>query len=175
MKKLLAPFGLAALMTALAPCALAEQIDVNTALAAKDRLVTSVSLEDLKALAAADGNTVESVGESGTYSVRAVTSDGLIFNLVGMACDVKDISGCLGVNMQVRYDSDDTDLYQIVNQANLTYAATSTWWDEESQTVGISHYAILDGGQTMGNLRETLTNVLAIGPKVAMMIWPSDG
>ena len=66
--------------------AYAEDFTADTSLANDDRVVRSVSLEDLKALAVAEGHTIDSIGNDGDVSVRALTPDGLIFNLIGTAC-----------------------------------------------------------------------------------------
>jgi len=163
-------------MTALAAAvslpALAEDFTADTSLADNDRVVRSVNLEDLKALAVAEGHTITETGSYGETSVRATTPDGLIFHLIGTACDTDYADGCLGFMVQVRYDDDDSVTTDKINEANLTYAAVSTWWDEEGATIGVTRYVILDGGQRMENLKINLENALALGPLVADVIWP---
>ena len=171
-------------MTALAAAvslpALAEDFTADTSLADNDGVVRSVNLEDLKAKIAetkadfgvAEGHTITETGSYGETSVRATTPDGLIFHLIGTACDTDYADGCLGFMVQVRYDDDDSVTTDKINEANLTYAAVSTWWDEEGATIGVTRYVILDGGQRMENLKINLENALALGPLVADVIWP---
>lgn len=171
MRKVLA---IAALAAAASMTAAAQSFTADTSLANNDRVVRSVDLEDLKALAVIEGHTISSVGDNGDVSLRATTPDGLIFHLIGTACESEYSADCLGFMIQVRYDDDDEVSTDKINAANLNYAAVSTWWDQEGDTVGITRYIILDGGQRMENLRINLENALALGPLVADVIWPSD-
>lgn len=154
--------------------AYAEEFTADTSLANDDRIVRSVDLEDLKALAVAEGHTIESVGDDGDVSLRATTPDGLIFNLIGTACGTEYSDDCLGFMVQVRYDDDEDVTTEKINSANLSYAAVSTWWDQDGDTVGVTRYIILDGGQRMENLKINLENALALGPLVADVIWPPE-
>jgi hypothetical protein len=152
----------------------ADDFTADTSLADDDRVVRSVTLEDIKAIAVAEGHEITEVGGNGDVSLRAVTPDGLIFHIIGTACDTDYANGCLGLMVQVRYDSDESVTTEAINSANLTYAAVSTWWDKEGETVGVTRYIILDGGQRMENLKVNLQNALALGPLVADVVWPSD-
>ncbi|MEZ5954385.1 MAG: YbjN domain-containing protein [Hyphomonas sp.] len=154
--------------------AIAEEFTADTSLADNDRVVKSVNLEDLKAIVVAEGHTIDSTGAFGDVSVRATTEDGLIFHLIGTACETEYSDDCLGLMVQVRYDADSDVTLESVNSANVTYAAVSTWWDKENETVGVTRYVILDGGQRMENVKINLENALALGPLVADVIWPSD-
>jgi hypothetical protein len=164
----------AALAAAVSMTASAEDFSADTSLADDDRVVRSVSLEDLKAIAVSEGHTITEVGGEGDVSVRATTPDGLIFHLIGTACNSEYSDHCLGMMVQVRYDDDDEVTDAAINNANLSYAAVSTWWDKDGDTVGVTRYLILDGGQRMENLKINLQNALALGPLVADVIWPSD-
>ena len=164
----------AALAAAIGFSASAEDFSADTSLANNDRVVRSVNLEDLKAIAVAEGHTITETGGEGDVSVRATTPDGLIFHLIGTACGSEYSDDCLGLMVQVRYDDDDEVTAEKINNANLSYAAVSTWWDQEGDTVGVTRYVILDGGQRMENLKINLQNALALGPLVADVIWPSD-
>jgi hypothetical protein len=70
----------AALAAAVSMTASAEDFSADTSLADDDRVVRSVSLEDLKAIAVSEGHTITEVGGEGDVSVRATTPDGLIFH-----------------------------------------------------------------------------------------------
>lgn len=166
--------AIAAMASAISLNAFADDLTANTALADNDRVVRSINLEDLKAIAAAEGHTIDSVKEYGDVSLRATTPDGLIFHLIGTACDTEYSDDCLGFMIQVRYDADSDVTTDKINDANITYAAVSTWWDKEGETVGVTRYVILDGGQRMENLKINVENALALGPLVADVIWPVD-
>ena len=84
----------------------ADDLTADTSLAENDRVVRSVGLDDLKAIAVAEGHNIEAVGENGDVSLRATTPDGLIFHLIGTACDTEYSTDCLGFMVQIRYDSD---------------------------------------------------------------------
>lgn len=89
------------------------------------RVLTSVTLADLQSIVVEEGHTVLSTGDEGAVSVRAETADGLIFNLLGTACDTDYADGCLGINIQVRYDADGKETLERINEANLMWAATT--------------------------------------------------
>ncbi len=151
-----------------------ETFTADPALADNDRVIYSINVEDLKALAIAEGHTITDVGVYGDDSVQATTPDGLIFHLIGTACETEYSEDCLGFQVQVRYDDDETVTTDLINQANLSYAAVSTWWDADEAVVGVTRYVILDGGQRMENLKVNIQNAVALGPLVADVIWPVD-
>ncbi|KJS27522.1 MAG: hypothetical protein VR75_02815 [Hyphomonadaceae bacterium BRH_c29] len=152
----------------------ADDFTADTSLADNDRVVRSVTLEDLKAIAVSEGHEITEVGGQGDVSLRALTPEGLIFHMIGTACDTEYADGCLGMMVQVRYDSDEDVTTEAINNANISYAAVSTWWDKEEKTVGVTRYIILDGGQRMENLKVNLQNALSLGPMVADVVWPTD-
>ncbi len=150
----------------------------GSAFADDAKVVKSVSLQDLQTILVEEGYTINSTGDDGEVSVRATdTADtGLIFNLLGTACDTEFSDDCLGINMQVRYDADGQETLERINDANLMWAATSAWYsaggvDGETPTVGITRYVILDGGMTIRNIKDNLLNLLAIAPQAADYIW----
>lgn len=140
------------------------------------RLVTSVKLLDIQTILTQEGHEILSTGNDGKVSVRAKTAKGLIFNIVGTACETEFADGCLGMNMQVRYDADGAETLERINDASLMWPAISAWYtptgfDGETPTVGISRYVILDRGVTEGNIKDNLINLLAIAPRAAEFIW----
>jgi hypothetical protein len=149
------------------------------ALADDNQIVKTVNLQQLQTILVEEGYTINSTGDDGAVSVRATDTNGtgLIFNLLGTACDVEGYDpGCLGINMQVRYDADGQETLELINGANLMWAATSAWYsaggvDGETPTVGITRYVILDGGMTIRNIKDNLLNLLAIAPQAADYIW----
>jgi len=150
------------------------------AFADDNRIVKSVSLQDLETILVEEGHTVMSKGDDGAVSVRATDTNGtgLIFNLLGTACGTEYSVDCLGINMQVRYDADGTESLERINAANLMWGATSAWYSADGfdpeavvPTVGISRYVILDGGMTIRNVKDNLANLLAIAPQVADYVW----
>lgn len=149
--------------------ALSAQADDN-------RLIAAVNLPDLQSMLTEEGYTVMSTGDDSAVSVRAKTEDGLIFNVIGTACETDWADGCLGLNMQVRYDADTQDRLARINNANLMWSAVAVWYtevgfDSKTPTIGISRYVILDNGVTAGNIKENLFNLLAIAPQAANYIW----
>lgn len=138
-------------------------------------LVTSFSVEDMQALVVSGGHALSEAGAFGPHSVRATTPNGLIFDIIGTACDTEYSEDCLGLKMQVGYFADGDVTLERINGANLMWQPTSTWYDptedEEGPTLGITRYVILDRGMTFGNVRENLVNLLAIAPQVADYVW----
>lgn len=149
------------------------------ALADDNAVVKTVNLQQLQTILTEEGYAINSSGDDGAVSVRATDTNGtgLIFNVLGTACDVEGYDpGCLGINMQVRYDADGQETLELINEANLMWAATSAWYsaggtDGNSPTVGITRYVILDGGMTIRNIKDNLVNLLAIAPQAADYIW----
>ena len=128
-------------------------------------IVKKVSEADLRALVLAEGHTVDAMHPFDQPSVRGKTKDGLLFVLLGTACDVQGVPGCQGIMMQVRYDSDATVTSEGVNKANLNEAALSAWWDKPGKTVGFTRYVVLDDGVTWMNIRQNLRVLVAIEAK----------
>lgn len=150
---------------------LAQSLSANTALARDERSVEFVTVEDLKAIIVASGHTVLSVGEFGPISVKAKTAEGLIFHLIGTACDEPGVPGCLGISMQVRYDIDSRLTYEKINRVNTRYWAASVWIDHDKKVLAITRYVILDHGVTMRNVKANLSNLLAINENVQKEVW----
>lgn len=141
-----------------------------------NRIVTKVSQADLVAIVREGGHTVVSEKEFGDVSVLARTPNGVLFLLIGRVCDLPDYGpGCLGLEYQVRYDADSRVTLDNINTANQSYSATKVYQgpnEEVKDTVYVTHYVILDGGQRMENLATILINVLDIAPKASQVIWP---
>ena len=51
------------------------------------RLIYSVKTPDIEAMLTEEDYTILGTGEDGPVSVRARTEDGLIFNMIGTACE----------------------------------------------------------------------------------------
>lgn len=141
------------------------------------RIIDAITLPELQALLEEDGHKIVKTGEDGPHSIRALAEDGsIIFNVIGTACETDWADGCLGLNMQVRFDADGRETLERINNANLMWAATAIWYSEAGfndagPTVGMSRYVILDTGVTAGNIKDNLTNLLAIAPQAADYIW----
>ncbi len=136
-------------------------------------IVKSVTEADLRALVLAEGHTIDAMHPFEAPSVRGKTKDGLLFVLVGTACDKEGIPGCRGVMMQVRYDSDSSVTTDGLNNANLTEAALSTWWDKSEKTVGFTRYVVLDDGITWMNLRQNLRVLLSVQDSAYKQAFPN--
>lgn len=166
---------LASTLISAAP-ALAETYTANTSLAEATRLVKHINAEEMKAIVVANGYTINSVDTSGDEPiVIGQTAEGLFFVLKGQVCNLEGYVDCLGLSIEVRYDADDRVTDANISKANWDYAATKVVRgpnESGADTVFILNYAILDEGQTMGNLATILSNVLAIAPSVVDIIWP---
>ena len=126
------------------------------------RIIKSVTEKDLEALVLAEGDTIDAKHPFEAPSVRGKTEDGLVYLLIGTACDAQGVPGCQGIMMQVRYDEDAKVTWEKLGKANLNEAALSSWWDQEDNTVGFTRYVVLDDGVTWMNLRRNLRVLLAI-------------
>ncbi len=158
--------------------AFAQSITGNASLARDDRLVYKVDLEDMKAIAVADGHTIDSV-DSNVKAPMVVgkSTDGWFFVLKGQACELEGYEDCLGLSIEFRFDADASVTDAKLNELNQTYLAAKSYRGESESgvnTLFVTNYAILDRGQTMGNLKTILTNMLAIGPEVQKMVWGED-
>lgn len=144
----------------------------STDASAQDRIVRSVFQQDLNEIVTSLGHTVVETASSGDPSVTARTAEGLIFLLYGTACNANGVAGCQGVMMQIRYETDERVNYERVSQANFTYAAIATWWDQQEGTVGFTRYVVLDGGVTFRNLQENLGVLLGVAPMASEIVFP---
>lgn len=167
-------FTTLALAVAIAAPALAQgTFTADASLARDDRQVRSVFLEDLKAIvAASSGHTITAAAGN---SVTATNENGLIYNLDGTICENEIRPGCLGININVRYDGDSMVTYEKMNAANLNWTPVSVALEgeigAEDSSLIITRYVILDGGMTMLNVKDNLTNALSIATGVADYIW----
>lgn len=167
-------FTTLALAAAIAGPAFAQgAITGDASLARDDRQVRSVFLEDLKAIvAASSGHTITSAEGN---SVTATNENGLIYNLDGTVCENEIRPGCLGININVRYDGDEMVTYEKLNAANLNWTPVSVALEGDvgasDSSLIITRYVILDGGMSMANVKDNLTNALSIAASVADYIW----
>ncbi|MCK5886312.1 MAG: YbjN domain-containing protein [Alcanivorax sp.] len=150
-------------LTILAASALALTLP---AIAQDAELITSVTEDSLAAFAESQGHEILGYGEAGDVSVRAQTEDGTVYYLTGTACGE---DSCAGINMSARFDANELVTLEIINQANIRRAAVNVWLLDE--TLGISRYVILDGGQTMENIQINFDNFIAIVPTVIDMFY----
>lgn len=125
-------------------------------------IIKSVTEPDLRALVLAEGHAIDAMHPFDAPSVRGKTKDGLLFVLIGTACDKEGIPGCQGVMMQVRYDSDSRVTTDGINNSNRNEAALSAWWDKDDKTVGLTRYVVLDDGITWMNLRQNLRVLISV-------------
>jgi hypothetical protein len=142
------------------------------------KLMQSISLAELTQILVEEGFVIERTGHEGDVTIQArdKAGTGLVFQIAGTACDTDYVDGCLGLNMQVRYDADSDATLQRINDANLLWAGTSIWYwekgvDGKTPTVGVTRYVIFDGGLTVGNVKQNIINLLAIAPQAASYIW----
>ncbi|WEK46800.1 MAG: hypothetical protein P0Y56_00490 [Candidatus Andeanibacterium colombiense] len=170
MNRLTAALLCGALVLVLAP---APAFAATVAGSSKDaKIFRSVTEQDLTEVVTGEGHAVDEAHPFDAPSVQGKTADGLIFVLMGTDCDVRDVPGCQGIMMQVRYDSDESVTIENVNQANLDEAAIATWWDKENETVGFTRYMVLDGGVTWLNIRQNLRVLLSVHGTAVDDVFP---
>jgi hypothetical protein len=105
----------------------------------------------------------------GPVSVAAQTESGTNYLLIGTACNVGDVAGCQGVMVQIRFDADASIADERLLRANLAQAAVNTWRDQ-SGTIGVTRYVVLDHGITMANLRANVLVLLGLAPSVVQTL-----
>lgn len=157
-------------------CATAAQAQNNstrtTPEVSSSRIFGSVTSVDLRALVVAEGHTVDAIDPVTSPSVRGRTEDGKLFLLIGTACDTDAVPGCLGIMMQMRYDSDESVTFAGVNDANINEASLNTWWDQANNTVGFTRYVVLDDGVSWMNLRQNLRVLLDVSGAALTYVFP---
>ncbi|GGC97166.1 hypothetical protein [Aquisalinus flavus] len=156
----------AAAATVLAGMAMAQDLT----LADDSRLVRSITLEELEALVAVAGDEIISTGENGAVSVNAATPEGLNYRMIGTVCSEDGVPSCNGIHMVVTYAASDRVDDAVVNAASKRTFVTSVW--QEDGQLGISRYLILDGGQTMENIKVNYENFLSAVDVIVQDIWP---
>jgi hypothetical protein len=170
--------GILAAATFAAPPAQAQNISANPELARDDRLVKLVTIEDMKALVVTSDAVITAVNTTAAEPyVIGKHGSGLFFVVVGKACNIDGRAGCVGLSLEVRYDADARVTNDKLAQANNTFDAVKVTRgpnQNRKDTVFIANYAILDEGQTMGNLKTILVNVISIGPSIREMLFPGE-
>lgn len=173
MRRIISTLALAAFIAA--PALAQGDLSADVSLARNDRMVRSVFLADLKAIVADAGHTIDSVGDAGENSVTGITPDGLIYHVDGTICENQIRPGCLGININIRYDGDEMVTYEKLNAANLAWNPVSVALDgvvgQTGSSLVITRYVILDGGMRMENIKDNLTNALSIAMDVADFVW----
>lgn len=135
----------------------------------------SVTVGDLKAIVQELGHTFNSEGDYGAVSVAATDEYGIIYLLIGTACDVNGVPGCQGIMMQVRYDIPSDMTTDKVNEAALAQAAVATWADFDEGTLGFTRYQVLDDGVTMANIKANVLVLLDVSSAAYGLILGEDG
>jgi hypothetical protein len=134
-----------------------------------ERLVKSVTQDDLLAVVGSLGHQVLEQGTEGDVYVVAQDPDQTNYFMFGTACDLSDVPGCQGIMMQVRYDLPPGTTFETLAKTNMDQAALNTWADFEDKTLGFTRYQVLDDGVTMANIRENLNVLLALVPDAYAM------
>ena len=171
MRTALSLFATTVLLAVAAP-ALAQKPagTANVALARNDRVVSTVNLADLRAIVVAEGHNIDEERAVTDVSIRGRTDAGLLFLLIGTACN--NSPNCAGIMMQIRYDSDERVTLERVNRANVESASVATWWDIEARTVGFTRYVVLDHGISMANIRENLRVLFDVHATPRDIVFP---
>ena len=141
------------------PFAAQAQLEQHTASNPAADLVTSVTLEDLRAIATSEGHEIKSELDS-DIGITVLDDDNLTYVLRGKAC--QDDASCLGLEMMVMFQGDfSTEFANSINERYSAIKATRT-----DGALLLSRYLILDGGQAVDNLGVNLRNTLAIAANV---------
>jgi hypothetical protein len=140
-----------------------------------NKVKKSVQVADLKAVVNELGHTFNSEGDYGEVSVVATDEYGIIYILIGTACDVNDVPGCQGIMMQVRYDIPEGMTNQQLADANLAQAAVNTWADFEDGTLGFTRYQVLDDGVTMANIKANVLVLLDVSSAAYGVVLGEEG
>lgn len=142
----------------------------DATLAADARLVRSVKLADLEALIRSEGHTVtDANADDGTpYVVATAADSGIIFVAYGTACAGESVQqSCNGINFMATWGRTATNADPVkIGELNTSKAAVSVFTSDDS--VGVSRYVILDGGQTMENLKWNLRVFLSVTAELAV-------
>ena len=141
------------------PIAAHAQLEQHTDSTATDGLIKAVTLEDIRAVAAAEGHEISMELDS-DVGVSALDDEGLTYVLRGKAC--QDDASCLGLEMMVMFQGNFTT--EFANSINERFSAIKA--TRADGALLLSRYLILDGGQTRENLGVNLRNTLAIAANV---------
>lgn len=145
-------------------------VQVDRTLAEDSRLVRTVTLADLAALAVAEGDQIieQRTTEDGTPVVAAQDdATGLNYGLFGTACNDGEAGrSCSGINMMANWSrTEENGAPEKLLELNTNAAAVSIVASGES--IGVSRYVILDGGQTMENLKWNLRVFLNVSSNLS--------
>lgn len=158
-----------ALLAVAAPAAVsAQSYNANT-------IKKSITVGDLKAVVKELGHTFNSEGDYGENSIVATDEYGIIYILIGTACDVNNVPGCQGIMMQVRYDIPEGMTHERLAEANLAQAAVNSWADFGDGTLGFTRYQVLDDGVTMANIKANVLVLLDVSSAAYGVILGEDG
>lgn len=157
-----------ALLAVTAPAAVSAQ-SYNASTVKK-----SITVGDLKAVVK-ELHTFNSEGDYGETSVVATDEYGIIYLLIGTACDVNGVSGCQGIMMQVRYDIPEGMTYERLAEANLAQAAVNSWADFGDGTLGFTRYQVLDDGVTMANIKANVLVLLDVSSAAYGVVLGEEG
>ncbi|MEZ0244246.1 MAG: hypothetical protein ACAH11_12785 [Sphingomonas sp.] len=135
-------------------------------------IIPKVTEADLEQIARDHGDTIDEVHLFENPSVRAKSKEGLLYVLIGTACDEAKPIKCEGIMMQVRYTADETVTAESILDANMHQAALASWWDKDDKTVGFTRYVVLDHGVTRQNIQANIDVLLALAPAAMKYAFP---
>ncbi|MEO1405035.1 MAG: hypothetical protein AAFV54_00910 [Pseudomonadota bacterium] len=122
-------------------------------------VVTSITLEDMRALVENEGH-AGGTDLSNGVGITATALNGLTYIVSGKAC--QDNATCLGVEFMVAFNGDYSD--EFANSINQRWSAIKA--TRSDTALLLSRYLILDGGQTKENLAVNLRNTIAIAEQI---------
>jgi len=139
---------------------------LSAPLAAQDyepgRLVVAVDQTDLATIATALGHTIRETGKGDEAFVAAETRDGIVYLLLGTACDVNGVPKCQGVMIQARFDLPERTTPETLVKTNEAQAAITVTADFKEKALVFTRYHVLDNGVTMANVVANVNVLLGV-------------
>jgi hypothetical protein len=173
--------GLGLLMSAALPvCA---ETSPPAPLSGQVRILTSVTSEDIAIFLREAGFQLSYSSVYGESAFQAEASNGIRFHARGSACHADPEVRCDGIEFSVHVsiasmepflqNPDQPVTLEKINTANALFPMVSTYWDTDAGKIVISHYAVLNGGQSASNVLYT-AEMLAMAAEAVIYgaIWP---
>lgn len=132
-------------------------------------LVMAIDKAGMRYVIESAGYTVTGDLSSG-IGLTGEDTNGIKFGLEGTACREDDT--CLGLHMYLQFNDVGTEAY--ANKVNRSYAAIKATAFDENR-LRLSRYLILDHGQTLENVRASLTVMQAIALSISNDDRSTDG
>lgn len=141
-------------------------IATSPRLAAPGRIVKRVGLEDIKAIAVAEGLTITETNDRGaTVVVRATAANGDPVQIMGHSCGADGVPGCKSLSMAFHDAVPGGIPLERVNRASADYL-THVFYLDDKRTVAAIRYLPLFDGTSIGVVRGNLRMLIDIQPTI---------